>query len=178
MMKVVHAALDFSTRQTDARSIFRAVGDVDRPHALRLQRAPVTPLSKAGGLCRRRPLLPWLCPRAAAPAGGWSQTSANIPSMSKKHFPAAAPVSIGCSVAMRLAPRPRTFRAMSCRSPMLRAKRSIRVTIRTSPACKNSNRVRSCSPLRRFECRLLDREILIGRASDTRRRASLARRQY
>src|SRR5580658_4702399 len=37
-------------------------------------RAPVTPLSKAGGLCRRRLPLPWLCPRAGAPAGGWSRT--------------------------------------------------------------------------------------------------------
>jgi hypothetical protein len=36
--------------------------------------------------------------------------SANTPSMSRKHLPAAVPVSIGCSVAFRTAPRARTVR--------------------------------------------------------------------
>src|SRR6266436_3681947 len=35
--------------------------------------------------------------------------SANTPSMSKKHLPAALPVSIGCSVAFNEAPRARTW---------------------------------------------------------------------
>jgi hypothetical protein len=39
-------------------------------------------------------------------------------------------------------------RTMSCRSPMLRARRSILVTISTSPASMNSRRVlSSCRPL-------------------------------
>jgi len=37
----------------------------------------------------------------------------NTPSMSRKHLPAAVPVSIGCSVAFRTAPRARTVRTMS-----------------------------------------------------------------
>src|SRR5258708_421195 len=43
--------------------------------------------------------------------------------MSRKHLPAAVLVSIGCSVALRDAPRAFTVRTMSCKSPMLRAKR-------------------------------------------------------
>jgi hypothetical protein len=39
----------------------------------------------------------------------------------------------------------RGLRTMSCRSPMLRARRSIRVPMRTSPACRNSSTVRSAS---------------------------------
>jgi hypothetical protein len=53
--------------------------------------------------------------------------------MSRKHLPAAAPVSIGCSVALNDPPRAFTVRTMSRGSPMLRAKRSMRVTISTSP---------------------------------------------
>jgi hypothetical protein len=45
--------------------------------------------------------------------------------MSRKHFPAAVLVSIGYSVALSAAPRAFTVRTMSCRSPMLRARRSM-----------------------------------------------------
>jgi hypothetical protein len=58
--------------------------------------------------------------------GKFVSNSANMPSMSRKHVPAAYPVSIGCSVAFSAAPRPRTARTISCKSPMLRASRSIR----------------------------------------------------
>jgi hypothetical protein len=43
--------------------------------------------------------------------------SANTPSMSRKHLPAAVLVSIGCSVALKLAPLALRVRTMSCRSP-------------------------------------------------------------
>jgi hypothetical protein len=58
--------------------------------------------------------------------------SAKTPNMSRNAFPAAVLVSIGCSVAFRLAPFVFTERTMSCKSPILRARRSILVTIRRS----------------------------------------------
>ena len=46
---------------------------------------------------------------------------------------------------LRDAPRAFTLRTMSCRSPMLRARRSMRVTISTSPLRRNSSTVRNSS---------------------------------
>src|SRR6516165_10683953 len=63
--------------------------------------------------------------------------SANTPSISRKHLPAAVEVSIGCSRARSATPLALRARTMSCRSPMLRASRSIRVTTSSSPSRMN-----------------------------------------
>jgi hypothetical protein len=66
----------------------------------------------------------------------------------RKHLPAAVLVSIGCSGAFKETPLAFTARTMSCRSPMLRARRSIRVTISVSPGCRKPAqfRVRYAEP--------------------------------
>jgi hypothetical protein len=68
--------------------------------------------------------------------------SANMPSISRKHLPAAGPVSAApWPSGLRREPGP-SERCPAGR-PMLLAKRSIRVTIRTSPACRDFSTVRS-----------------------------------
>ncbi len=62
--------------------------------------------------------------------------SANTPSMSRKALPAALRVSMGCSVALRVTPRSFNAYTMSCRSLILRARRSILVTTSVSPRRK------------------------------------------
>jgi len=49
------------------------------------------------------------------------------------------------SVALNEAPRALTVRTISCKSPMLRARRSMRVTVSTSPARRKSSIVRNSS---------------------------------
>src|SRR5258707_2495641 len=67
------------------------------------------------------------CALASAIPSSWGSprklvsNSANTPSMSRKHLPAAVPVSIGCSVALSAAPLTRIARTMSCKSPIERA---------------------------------------------------------
>ena len=63
--------------------------------------------------------------------------------MSRKAFPAAVEVSIGCSVARSAAPFAFSTRTTSCRSAMERARRSTRVTTRVSPERTKSKSVAS-----------------------------------
>jgi hypothetical protein len=75
-------------------------------------------------------------------------------------LPAAVEVSIGCSVALSEAPFAFTVRTMSSRSPMERARRSIRVTTSLSPLWRKSSTMRNSSrpavvvPLR-FSARMM-----------------------
>ncbi len=64
--------------------------------------------------------------------------SAKTPSMSRNALPAAVLVSMGWSAARKKAPFRFSSRTMSCRSPIERASRSIRVTTNSSPRRINS----------------------------------------
>jgi hypothetical protein len=92
---------------------------------------------------RRRQPLPWRCPPAGVRDAGWSRI--------RRTHRAGSTCRPRCwcrsaaLFAFRLAPRARTVRTMSCRSPMLRARRSILVTVNTSPGWRKSSTVRSAS---------------------------------
>jgi hypothetical protein len=112
-------------RPTDAHRL----GNVGWAHALRLQLTHPglvyrcrAALVDASGLGLRDALKLSLATKVLS-------NSANTPSMSRKHLPAAVLVSIGCSVALSAAPLARTARTMSFKSPILRASRSIRLTV-------------------------------------------------
>lgn len=73
-------------------------------------------------------------------------------------MPAALRVLMGCSVALRVTPRSFNAYTMSCRSLMLRARRSILVTTSVSPRRRKSSSVAAGGAQRL----LLQGEILVA----------------
>jgi hypothetical protein len=95
--------------------------------------------------------------------------------MSRKHFPAAVLVSIGCTVAFMDAPRDVAARTMSCKSPMLRASRllpfAVGFTRDKSDAARRAAPPHHMASRRRFEA--IQRQIKIGR-KDVKRAVKLS----
>jgi hypothetical protein len=127
---------------TDARPILSAFAISDAPSPCAFMAFTWAASIEAGRPLYTPAALAFAIPSSWRSRRRFVSNSANTPSMSRKHLPAAVLVSIGCSVAFNEAPRARTARTMSCRSPMLRARRAIRVTVSKSPSRRKSSTVR------------------------------------